>query len=76
MNRRGAGIALIGISAFLVGIRALSATAYVGRVSGLFNIDIQVAMPVVKNFAVISLIAGLAYLFWAEIEAFVDSRRR
>ncbi len=77
MNRRGAGIALIAIAAFLLGVKYLTAgvsgqTYFVDRVPilPLFYVG-----PQLSNLATISCIAGVAYVIWAEIEASTERKR-
>lgn len=73
MNRRTTGIFLLMISAFLYGVRYLSAAIFGSNVSSwnsdLFNAMLNYVGNGPKNLSIIALIVGLIYLIWAEIEA-------
>ena len=77
MNRRGAGIALLAIAAFLIGIKYLTAgvsgQAYL--VNGVPKVPLFYVGSRLSNLAVISGIAGVAYLVWAEVEALAGKRK-
>jgi hypothetical protein len=77
MNRRGAGIALLAIAAFLIGVKYLTA-----GVSGqMYIVDRVPKLPLfyvgslLSNLAIISSIAGVTYLVWAEVEALAGRRK-
>lgn len=78
MNKRGAGVVLIAVSAFLVGVRSINGTAYtVGRTTLPSNqFDNQIAVSPTRSFALVSGIAGVAYLIWAEVEEAIAARRQ
>lgn len=77
MSRRGAGIALIAIAAFLYSVHYLSAAIFGSGVvswdSELFNLMLQYVGPNLNYAAVTALIAGIAYLIWGEL---IDWRER
>jgi hypothetical protein len=72
ITRRTTGTILLMISAFLYGIRYLSAAIFGSGVSswdrGLFNAMLDYVGDGPKNLSILALIAGIMYLIWAEIE--------
>jgi hypothetical protein len=78
MSRRITGSVLLGISAFLYATRYLTA-AILGSSIQNWNTDLFNAMlkyvgrePIL--WSTIALIAGIIYLAWTEVEAFLKSR--
>ncbi len=79
MSRRTAGICLIFTAAFLYAVRYLSAAIFGAGVAS-WSEDLFQAMfryvgsglSVASTFA---LIAGIAYLVWAEVEAFRSKKQ-
>ncbi|OKH50498.1 hypothetical protein NIES2101_19405 [Calothrix sp. HK-06] len=70
MNKRGAGITLIGISAFLFGARSLTAAHTIGRtVADEKTFENRTTVQEVRIFAVATGVAGLVYVIWGEVEA-------
>lgn len=77
MNRRGAGIFLLAIAAFLLGVNYLTAGVSGERylVDGVPQLPLFYVGSLLSNLAVISCIAGIAYLVWAEVEAIARRRK-
>ncbi|MCR2805772.1 hypothetical protein [Paenibacillus soyae] len=75
MQRRTVGVILLCISAFLYGVRYLSAAIFGSGVSSwdsqLFNAMLEYVGdgPLIMSW--IALIAGIGYLFFAEFETFL-----
>lgn len=71
MNRRGAGIFLLAITAFLLSVKYLTAGVSGERylVDGVPRLPLFYVGSLLNNLAIISCIAGIAYLIWAEVEA-------
>ena len=78
MSRRTTGTVLLGISAFLYSTRYLSAAIFGSSLTTwntkLFNAMLQSVGKELVTLSLIALIAGLAYLVLAEVEAFLKSR--
>lgn len=72
MSRRGAGVAFCAIAAFLFGVRYLAAAIFGSGVRGwnadLFDAMLQYVGAVPLVLSLVSLVAGLFYLVWAELE--------
>lgn len=75
MSKRSAGVVLLGISAFLYSMRTLAAALFSSGVQS-WNADLFRSMisyidhqGVMLNASIIALVAGIFYLFWAEISA-------
>lgn len=72
MSKRAAGIGLIAISAFLYGIRYLSAGVFGSNLQswspGLFNAMLNSVGNGPTTASIIALIGGVIYLVWAEIK--------
>lgn len=71
MNRRGAGIFLLAIAAFLLGVKYLTAGVSGEKyiVDGVPTLPLFYVGSLLSNLAIISCIAGITYLIWAEVEA-------
>lgn len=73
MPRRITGTVLLGISALLYSTRYLSAAIFGSSLTTwnvkLFNAMLQSVGTELVTLSLMALIAGLAYLVWAEIEA-------
>lgn len=78
MNKRGAGVVLIAVSAFLIGVRSINGTAYTVGQTYLPSdqLDNQIAMSPTRSFAFVSGIVGVVYLLWAEVEETIAARRK
>lgn len=72
MSKRAAGIGLIFISAFLYGIRYLSAGLFGSNVQswngGLFRAMLDSVGSGPTVLSVIALIVGIIYLIWSEVD--------
>ncbi|MGE5486024.1 MAG: hypothetical protein ACM3X4_13515 [Ignavibacteriales bacterium] len=72
MNRRGAGIALIAVAAFLHATRYVCAAIYGSGMnshgSDLFRAMLQYVGPGLSRLSAVCLVAGIAYLVWAEAD--------
>jgi hypothetical protein len=72
LNRRTTGTIFICISAFLYGVRYLSAAIFGSNVSSwnseLFNAMLDYVGNGPKNLSIIAFIIGIIYLIWAELE--------
>jgi hypothetical protein len=68
LTKRGAGIGFIAISAFLISIKYIS-VAIIGLEIGIGNGKLQLGNTL-NSFSIIALLAGIAYLVWAEFEEF------
>jgi hypothetical protein len=75
MNRRAVGVTLIGIAAFLYGVRYLTAAIFATNAPG-WNRDLFQSMlesvgkgPVAAS--TVALIAGIGYLLFAEFESVI-----
>jgi hypothetical protein len=79
MPRRTTGTLLLGISALLYSTRYLSAAIFGSSLTTwnakLFNAMLQSVGTELVTLSLIALIAGLAYLVWAEIEAWRSSNQ-
>jgi hypothetical protein len=73
MSRRTTGVALIGVAALLYATRYLSAAIFGSGVSSwnsqLFNAMLEYVGDGPQTWALVALLAGVAYLVWAEYEA-------
>lgn len=73
MNKRGTGVALCGIAAFLFAARYITAAIFMSGVSSwsnqLFFAGLAYQGTALLTGSIVSLLAGIAYLVWAEIEA-------
>ncbi|NPV71051.1 MAG: hypothetical protein HPY55_10470 [Firmicutes bacterium] len=71
MSRRGAGVALVAVAAFLQATRYLSAAVFGSGISSwsseLFDAMFRYVGPDLSRMALLSLSAGVVYLLWAEI---------
>lgn len=80
MHRRSAGISFIFISAFLNSVRYLTAAIYGSSTTNYSETFFKVVLDSIGNdllnFAVITLIVGIAYLLWAEIEEIIIRVRK
>ena len=78
MSRRTTGTVLLGISALLYSTRYLSAAIFGSSLTTwnakLFNAMLQSVGQGPVIWSIIALVAGVIYLVWAEIEAFLKSR--
>lgn len=78
MSRRTTGTVLLGISALLYSTRYLSAAIFGSSLTTwntkLFNAMLEYVGREPVIWSIIALIAGIIYLVWAEIEAFLKSR--
>lgn len=72
ISRRTTGTILLLISAFMYGIRYLSAAIFGSGVSSwsrdLFDAMLDYVGDGPKNLSILALIAGIIYLIWAETE--------
>ena len=72
MNKRGTGVAFCGIAAFLYAAYYLSAAIFMSGVctwsNELFMAGIEYVGSALPNCAKLSLVVGVVYLLWAEIE--------
>ncbi|MBS4025528.1 MAG: hypothetical protein KGZ96_07605 [Clostridia bacterium] len=72
MNKRGAGISLIAISAFLFASRHVSAAIFGSGVSswnaGLYDNMLNYVGNSLSNFGLATLLVGIVYLIWGEFE--------
>lgn len=77
MNRRGAGVFLLAIAAFLIATKYLTAGVSGERylVNGVPRLPLYYVGSQLSNLAIISSITGIAYLIWAEVEA-IASRKK
>lgn len=73
MNRRATGAILLGISAFIYGLRLLSAAIMGSDNLGWHSSKYNQMLDHIGNDPVVvcwmTLIAGIAYLIWAEIDS-------
>lgn len=80
MSKRSAGVILISISAFLFGIRYISAAIFGSNVSSwdemLFSNMLSYVGSAPLRLSVCSLILGVIYLVWAEIEEQLMKKRK
>lgn len=71
MTKRGAGIGLIAVAAFLFAMKYVSAAIFGSGVlswdASLFNAMLQYVGPGLSNWARIALVAGVGYVVWGEI---------
>ncbi len=78
MSRRTTGTALLSISAILYATRYLSAAIFGSSIQNwnqnLFNAMLEYVGQGPVIWSIIALIAGIIYLVWAEVEAFLKSR--
>ncbi|WP_156291871.1 hypothetical protein [Oceanobacillus salinisoli] len=74
MRKRGAGIAFIGISAFLITGKYVSAAIFGSGVvswnSQLFNNMLSYVGGTLSNFSIFTFIIGVTYIIWAEYEEY------
>ncbi len=79
MSRRTTGTVLLGISALLYSTRYLSAAIFGSSLTTwnakLFNAMLQSVGTELVTLSLIALIAGLAYLAWAEVEAWLSGNQ-
>lgn len=79
MSKRAAGIGLIAISAFLYGIRYISASLFGSNVQTWNEELFKALLESVGNgpviLSIIALVMGFAYLIWAEVENFLFKKR-
>ncbi len=79
MSRRAAGISLIAISALLFASRYLAAAIFGSSITSwnadLFNGMLQYVGPDLVRWSIVSLVAGILYLVWAEIQTYQDGKR-
>lgn len=72
MAKRGAGIAFIAISAFLLSIKYISAAIFGSGVASwdgdLFNAMLSYVGNTLSNFSLLSLLVGILYIVWGEYE--------
>ena len=68
MNKRGAGVVFCLIAALLFSARYITAAIFMNNVSELFASGLRYQGNALLVLSVISLLAGVAYLVWAEIE--------
>jgi hypothetical protein len=72
LSRRTTGTFFICISAFLYGVRYLSAAIFGSNLSSwsseLFNAMMDYVGKGPKNLSILALIIGIIYLIWAELE--------
>ncbi len=70
MTRRGTGVALIAVAALLYATRYVCAAIFGSGLSShsmdLFRAMLQYVGPELSRLSAVSLVAGLAYLAWAE----------
>ena len=80
MSRRTTGTLLIVVSTTLYAARYLSAAIFGSSLTNwsaeLFNAMLQYVGSGLVTWSVIALIAGLAYLGWAEVEIFLYSKAK
>lgn len=74
MSKRTAGIALLGISAFLFSMRYLSAALFGGLAEPRYWPGDELLFPVWLGFGSLGL--GAAYLVWAEAEELYSWRKK
>ena len=72
MSRRCAGVGLIGVAAVLYVTRYLAAALYsIGQRSSwsseMFDAMVEYVGPRLWTWAVVALVAGVAYMVWAEL---------
>lgn len=72
MNKRGAGVVFCLLAGLLFAARYITAAIFMSNVSSwdkeLFAAGLEYQGNGLLIFSVISLLAGIAYLIWAEIE--------
>ena len=72
MAKRGAGIAFIAISAFLLSIKYISAAIFGSGVASwdenLFSAMLSYVGNTLSNFSILSLLIGILYIVWGEYE--------
>lgn len=72
MRKRGAGIAFIAISAFLISMKYISAAIFGSGVASwdenLFNAMLSYVGNTLSNFSILSLLVGILYIVWGEYE--------
>ena len=80
MGKRGSGIALIAISAFLISTKYISAAIFGSGVSGwsqdLFDGMLSYVGITLNIFSVLSLLVGILYIVWGEYEELKRQRQR
>ena len=71
MSRRAAGVALVAVAAVLYAARHLAAATFMSSLSNwnaeLFASALQYTGQGIVTWAIVALVAGVAYLVWAEI---------
>ena len=79
MSRRAAGISLIALSALLYASRYLAAAIFGSSITtwnaGLFNGMLQYVGPGLVRWSIVSLVVGILYLVWAEIQTYQEAKR-
>lgn len=78
MSKRTSGIVLILISAFLYGIRYLSAAILGSNAQGwseeFFNALLSYVGDEIIFYTAVALILGVVYLVWSEVEEFLEKK--
>lgn len=80
MNKRGAGVTFIAIAAFLFSAKYISAaifgsSASIGSEELFYEMLEYVGTPL-NIGSVLALLIGLAYILWAEYEAFIVKKKK
>ncbi len=72
MTKRGAGVAFIAISAFLISSKYISASIFGSGVlswdKSLYEAMLYYVGDTLSNFSLLAFIIGLAYIVWGEFE--------
>ena len=80
MSRRTTGALLLAIAAFLFATRYLSAAIYGSAMNSwsmeLFRNMFHNVGSGLTNWSMVTLVAGLLYLAWSEVDSIIQSRSR
>lgn len=72
MSKRGAGVAILFIAAFLIGMKYISAAILLSGVGiwdkSLFKEALGTVGSSLNIFIIITIVAGIAYIIWGEYE--------